>query len=75
MSVLISSGAGFLGSRPAGALIARGERVRVLDPLIPRHHLDAGIVRDLLSISEFHAGERQRSGCLAAALDGIDVDP
>jgi nucleoside-diphosphate-sugar epimerase len=39
MRVLIRGGAGFVGSHHARALIARGERVRVLDALIPQGQL------------------------------------
>jgi dTDP-L-rhamnose 4-epimerase len=40
-TVLITGGAGFIGSHLADALLARGERVRALDSLIPQVHGDA----------------------------------
>ncbi len=56
MRVLVTGGAGFIGSHVAGALARRGDRVRILDDLstgsrenlasIPGHELVLGDVRD-----------------------------
>jgi dTDP-L-rhamnose 4-epimerase len=72
-SVLISGGAGFIGSHLAKALMARGERVRVLDALIPQVHLGRGVGRDLLSVAEFTEGNVSDPNAWQRALDGIDV--
>ena len=37
-TILITGGAGFIGSKLAANLIARGERIRVLDNLSPQIH-------------------------------------
>ena len=38
MNILITGGAGFIGSHTADALIAKGHRVRILDNLQPTIH-------------------------------------
>ena len=43
--VLITGGAGFIGSHLADELLARGDRVRALDPLIPQVHGDVRAAR------------------------------
>jgi dTDP-L-rhamnose 4-epimerase len=73
MNILISGGAGFIGSRLARTLVARGERVRILDALIPQVHLGKGMAQDLLAATEFIAGNVSESHAWQRALDGIDV--
>ena len=43
-TVLITGGAGFIGSHLADELLKRGHRIRALDSLIPQVHGDAGYV-------------------------------
>jgi dTDP-L-rhamnose 4-epimerase len=72
MRVLITGGAGFIGSHLADALLERGHEVRALDNLDPQVHpggvrpayLDAQV--DLL------VGDVRDHGAVAGALDGID---
>src|SRR3954447_18435541 len=56
--ILITGGAGFIGSHLADALLARGHRVRVLDSLVP----------------QVHGPERQRPGYLASDVELIVGD-
>ncbi|KQM87986.1 hypothetical protein ASE70_17075 [Sphingomonas sp. Leaf22] len=41
MNILITGGAGFIGSRTAAALVARGDQVTIIDNLSPQIHGDA----------------------------------
>jgi dTDP-L-rhamnose 4-epimerase len=71
--VLITGGAGFIGSHIADELLAAGYAVRVLDNLHPQVHprgeWPAYLARDV----ERLAGDvRDRDAC-ARALDGVDV--
>lgn len=73
MNILITGGAGFIGSHTADALLDRGHRVRVLDsleePVHPGHrvpdYLDARI--------EFIRGDVRDEATLLAALEGQDA--
>jgi len=72
MTVLVTGGAGFIGSRVVSALVAAGHRVRVLDALLPGAHppdeppeLPAGV--------EFRRGDVADPDTVAAALAGVDV--
>jgi dTDP-L-rhamnose 4-epimerase len=47
LHILITGGAGFIGSRLAGQLLGAGHRVTVLDVLHPQIHIRAGRPRDL----------------------------
>ncbi len=70
--VLITGGAGFLGKHVARALVARGERVRVLDALRPPVHVpDAR--PDLPPDVECIVGSVTDRETVVAALDGVDA--
>ncbi|WP_279920557.1 NAD-dependent epimerase/dehydratase family protein [Stenotrophomonas sp. GD03937] len=45
MKVLITGGAGFIGSALARALVARGDQVTILDNLSPQIHGDSRKIR------------------------------
>ena len=73
-TVLITGGAGFIGSHTADALLARGYRVRILDILDPQVH---GPERKLPSWLdprvEFVPGDVRCREDVAKAVDGVDA--
>ena len=75
--VLITGGAGFIGSRLANHLIADGYKVRVLDNLSPQIHGDSpsasSLFLSLHSDVEFILGSVNNENDLMAALCGVDT--
>jgi dTDP-L-rhamnose 4-epimerase len=73
MHILITGGAGFIGSHLADDLIARGHRVRALDNLSPQVH---GIVERpsyLHADVELRRGDVRDADAVRQALDGVDA--
>ena len=70
--VLITGGAGFIGRHLSQALLARGDRVRILDSLIEQVHGDAGRPRDLGSDVELMVGDIRNDAAVRKAVKGID---
>ena len=73
MNILVTGGAGFIGSHTADALLARGHRVRVLDsleePVHPGHH-----VPDYLDPRiEFIRGDVRDEATLLGALENQEA--
>ena len=68
--VLVTGGAGFIGSHIADALIARGDEVRILDALHPAAHAERPDYLD--PAAEFVAGDVRDGATVAAALEGIE---
>lgn len=73
-SVLVTGGAGFVGSHLVDALLARGDRVRILDNLDPQVH---GPERKkpawLAGDAEFVLGDMRDPDAVARSLRGVDV--
>jgi dTDP-L-rhamnose 4-epimerase len=71
-TVLITGGAGFIGSHVARALLNRGYRVRVLDSLIDQVHGGSTHPALLPRDAELMIGDVMDEGALAKALKGVD---
>jgi dTDP-L-rhamnose 4-epimerase len=72
--ILITGGAGFIGSHLADALLARGHRVRVLDNLSPQVHGPIEGRPDYLGPEvELIRGDVRDPDAVRRALQGIDV--
>ena len=72
MRILITGGAGFIGSHTAEALLARGYDVRLLDSLEPPVHV-GGWPRYLPAEFERMQGDVRDPDAVAKALAGVDV--
>ena len=73
MQVLITGGAGFIGSYVADALLSHGHRVRVLDSLEPQVHGTCAAPTYLSPDVEFRHGDVTDMAMLASALEGTQV--
>jgi dTDP-L-rhamnose 4-epimerase len=71
-NILITGGAGFVGSHLADALLARGHRVRILDNLSPQVH-GQEFPTYLTRGAEFEQGDMRDPIAVSAALRNIDV--
>ena len=72
MKVLVTGGAGFIGSHTVDALLARGHRVRIMDSLEPSVHLK-GRPDYIPEKAEFILGDVRVKTDWEKALKGIDV--
>jgi dTDP-L-rhamnose 4-epimerase len=72
--ILITGGAGFIGSHLADALLARGHRVRALDSLSPQVH-GPGVLRPeyLDEAVELIVGDMRNPELVRQALEGTDI--
>jgi dTDP-L-rhamnose 4-epimerase len=68
--VLLTGGAGFIGSHIADALIARGDGVRILDVLHPAAHAEPPGYLD--PAAELVLADVRDGAAVAAALHGVD---
>ncbi len=72
--VLVTGGAGFIGSFLVDALVERGDTVRVYDALVPQVHGPQQAVPGYLNpAAEFVRGDVRDPEALRRALDGIEV--
>ena len=73
-TVLITGGAGFIGSHVADELLARGHRVRALDNLTPQvHGRDVGRPVYLADDVELRRGDVRDADAVRRALEGVDA--
>lgn len=72
MRILITGGAGFIGSHIAERFLQEGWSVRIMDSLQPRVHPE-GVPQHLPSEAEFLRGDVTVSSDWERALDGVDV--
>jgi dTDP-L-rhamnose 4-epimerase len=74
VKILVTGGAGFIGSHLVDALVSAGHRVRVLDNLDPQVH-GAGAVRPahLHPAAELQVGDVRDRNAVARALDGVEA--
>lgn len=72
--VLVTGGAGFIGSFLVDALVERGHTVRVYDALVPQVHGPQQAMPGYLNpAAEFVRGDVRDQEALRQALDGVDV--
>lgn len=72
MKVLVTGGAGFIGSHTVDLLLEKGYEVRILDSLQPRVH-PRGKPDDVPAEAEFLQGDVATPGDLARAMEGMDA--
>jgi dTDP-L-rhamnose 4-epimerase len=72
MNILVTGGAGFIGSHIVDALVEQGHRVRILDAVVEQVHGQAG-PQYLNPDAEFLQGDVCDADLVKRALEGIDV--
>jgi dTDP-L-rhamnose 4-epimerase len=73
MNILITGGAGFIGSHLADRLLADGHTVRALDNLDPQVHLQGERPDYLDADVELQKGDVRDRDAVRRALDGVDA--
>src|SRR5579859_788848 len=73
MRVLVTGGAGFIGSHLADRLLAEGHEVRALDNLDPQVHLDGERPEYLDPAVELQVGDVRDHDAVGRALEGVEA--
>ena len=71
--ILITGGAGFIGSHLADELLRAGYAVRVLDNIVPQVHGTTQRPPDLSADVELHVGDVRDRDAVRQALDGVEA--
>jgi dTDP-L-rhamnose 4-epimerase len=72
LNILVTGGAGFIGSHLVDALVERGHSVRILDSIVEQVHGDT-LPDHLNKQAEFIRADVCDADAVSKALDGIDV--
>jgi dTDP-L-rhamnose 4-epimerase len=72
-SILVTGGAGFIGSHLVDELLAQGYRVRVLDALVGQVHEGSERPEYLDREAELHVGDVRDAETVRRALEGMDA--
>ncbi|MCS6843191.1 MAG: NAD-dependent epimerase/dehydratase family protein [Caldilineales bacterium] len=72
-TVLVTGGAGFIGSHTVDLLLARGYRVRILDALLPPVHRGGQPPDYLPADAELLVGDVRDRAALRRALEGVEL--
>ena len=73
MQILVTGGAGFVGSHLVDALVTAGHQVRILDNLDPQVHPESRPPDYLNASAEFVCGDVRDRDVLRKTLDGMEV--
>lgn len=73
MKVLVTGGAGFIGSHTVDLLLAEGHGVRILDSLAPPVHVDQQVPEYVPAAAELIIGDVRNRTTLEQALQGVDA--
>lgn len=73
MRILVTGGAGFIGSHTVDLLLHKGYTVRILDSLTPPVHIDGRLPSYVPRDVEFMQGDVRDRGAWESALENVDA--